>query len=132
MTATFERGQVGSLFRPNPGYVVVRPVQQKEVTESGLIIPKHINRRDVLGTVVAKGDSTTDNLGRVLDIDLKVGDMVVCARHGGQGWENPQTSDVEVYFYPFGAILARVATTEERNPDSLDNHLATELDRVVV
>jgi chaperonin GroES len=132
MPETHPRGSKGPLFRPMPGWLTVRPRQQKEVTESGLFVPKNIQRRQIVGTVVAKGDPLRDANGLVFDIDIQPGDTITFSRHSGQGWENQSNSDVELIFLKFVDIISRIATEEELDKEGVDAFAAPTLKMAVL
>lgn len=114
----------GPLFRPMPGWLTVAPRPQKSVSDSGLYVPPNATRRDILGVVIAKGAAIIDNDGKNYDPDFRPGDVVVCSRHAGSGWENPKSDVIELMFYRFTDVIAVVAHEKDLNRNSLDTKLS--------
>src|ERR1700750_2771529 len=61
-------------FRPWQDRVLVRRVAQEEKTAGGIIIPDTAKEKPMEGEVVAAGPGARSEDGKVLPLDVKVGD----------------------------------------------------------
>lgn len=68
---------------PLRDYIVLEPVAEKEVTESGIVIPQDSNKdRPEQGTVVAVGPGKVLSDGTKIEMDVKKGDVVLFSKYG--------------------------------------------------
>ena len=72
-----------SKFRPLHDRVVVRRIQADEKTKGGIIIPDTAKEKPQEGEVVAVGPGGRDEAGKLIPIDLKVGDKVLFGKWSG-------------------------------------------------
>lgn len=63
--------------------VLVRPVQEDEVRESGLVIPDMAKERPQRGDVVAVGPGARGRDGQPVPLEVEEDDEVLFARYGG-------------------------------------------------
>ena len=70
-------------FRPLHDRVVVRRVESEERTAGGIIIPDTAKEKPQEGEVVAVGPGGRDEAGKLIPIDLKVGDVVLFGKWSG-------------------------------------------------
>ena len=70
-------------FRPLHDRVVVRRVTADEKTAGGIIIPDTAQEKPQEGEVIAIGPGGRDEAGKLIPIDLKVGDHVLFAKWSG-------------------------------------------------
>ena len=64
--------------------VVVTPVQQEQVLESGLVIPDTAKEKPQQGEVIAVGPGRRDDTGGRVPIDIAVGDRILYKKYTGQ------------------------------------------------
>ena len=64
--------------------VVVTPVQQEQVLESGLVIPDTAKEKPQQGEVIAVGPGRRDDSGARVALDIVVGDRVLYKKYTGQ------------------------------------------------
>ena len=72
-----------SKFRPLHDRVVVKRIDAEEKTKGGIIIPDTAKEKPIEGKVVAVGNGKVTKDGKVLPLDVKVGDVVVYSKYGG-------------------------------------------------
>ena len=65
-----------SKFRPLHDRVVVKRIDAEEKTKGGIIIPDSAKEKPSQGEVTAVGPGGRDEAGKLIPIDLKVGDRV--------------------------------------------------------
>ena len=70
-------------FRPLHDRVVVKRVTAEEKTKGGIIIPDTAQEKPQQGEVVAVGPGGRDEAGKLIPIDLKVGDKVLFGKWSG-------------------------------------------------
>lgn len=70
-------------FRPLHDRVVVRRIEADERTKSGIIIPDTAKEKPAEGEVIAVGAGGRDESGKLIPIDLKVGDHILFGKWSG-------------------------------------------------
>ena len=64
-------------FRPLHDRVVIKRIEAEEKTSGGIIIPDTAKEKPQEGEVIAVGPGGRDESGKLIPIDVKVGDRVV-------------------------------------------------------
>jgi len=72
-----------SKFRPLHDRVVVKRIDAEEKTKGGIIIPDTAKEKPSQGEVTAVGPGGRDETGKLIPIDLKVGDRVLFGKWSG-------------------------------------------------
>jgi chaperonin GroES len=70
-------------FRPLHDRVVVKRIDAEEKTKGGIIIPDTAKEKPSQGEIVAVGPGGRDETGKLIPIDLKVGDRVLFGTWSG-------------------------------------------------
>ena len=70
-------------FRPLHDRVLVKRVEAEEKTAGGIIIPDTAKEKPSQGEVVAVGPGGRDEAGKLIPIDVKVGDRVLFGKWSG-------------------------------------------------
>ena len=70
-------------FRPLHDRVVVERIDAEEKTKGGIIIPDTAKENPSQGEVIAVGPGGRDETGKLIPIDLKVGDRVLFGKWSG-------------------------------------------------
>jgi chaperonin GroES len=70
-------------FRPLHDRVVVKRIDAETKTAGGIIIPDSAKEKPSQGEVVAVGPGGRDEAGKLIPIDLKVGDVVLFGKWSG-------------------------------------------------
>ena len=70
-------------FRPLHDRVVVKRVEEEGKTKGGIIIPDTAKEKPSQGEIVAVGPGGRDETGKLIPIDLKVGDRVLFGKWSG-------------------------------------------------
>ena len=68
--------------RPLGARVLVEPIEEKEQTKGGIIIPDSAKEKPTEGKVIAIGVKRDDD-GKEIAFDVKVGDTVLMPKYGG-------------------------------------------------
>ncbi len=70
-------------FRPLHDRVVVKRIDAEEKTAGGIIIPDTAKEKPSQGEIIAVGPGGRDEAGKLIPIDLKVGDRVLFGKWSG-------------------------------------------------
>jgi chaperonin GroES len=70
-------------FRPLHDRVVVRRIDAEDKSAGGIIIPDTVKEKPSQGEVIAVGPGGRDEAGRIIPIDLHVGDRVLFGKWSG-------------------------------------------------
>jgi chaperonin GroES len=70
-------------FRPLHDRVVVRRIAAEEKTRGGIIIPDTAQEKPSEGEIVAVGPGGRDEAGKLIPMDVKVGDHVLFGKWSG-------------------------------------------------
>ena len=70
-------------FRPLHDRVVVRRLESEEKTKGGIIIPDTAKEKPQQGEIIAVGPGGRDEAGKLIPIDLKVGNRVLFGKWSG-------------------------------------------------
>ena len=70
-------------FRPLHDRVVVKRIEAEQKTKGGIIIPDSAKEKPQEGEVVAVGPGGRDEAGKLIPIDIKVGDKVLFGKWSG-------------------------------------------------
>ena len=70
-------------FRPLHDRVVVRRLETEEKTAGGIIIPDTAKEKPSQGEILSVGPGGRDEAGKLIPIDLKVGDRVLFGKWSG-------------------------------------------------
>ena len=70
-------------FRPLHDRVVVRGIEGNAKTAGGIIIPETAKEKPQEGEIVAVGPGGRDESGKLIPIDLKVGDRILFGKWSG-------------------------------------------------
>jgi chaperonin GroES len=70
-------------FRPLHDRVVVRRIEEDTKTTGGIIIPDTAKEKPMQGEVIAIGPGARDETGKLVPLDVKVGDRVLFGKWSG-------------------------------------------------
>ena len=70
-------------LRPLGDRVVVQPTAREEMTKSGIVLPDTAKEKPQEGEIVAVGPGGRDESGKLIPIDLKVGDRILFGKWSG-------------------------------------------------
>ena len=70
-------------LRPLSDRILVERVEEDEKTKGGLFIPDTAKEKPAEGKVVASGNGRMGEDGKLLAMDVKVGDRVLFSKYGG-------------------------------------------------
>ncbi|GAB4399251.1 MAG: co-chaperone GroES [Anaerolineales bacterium] len=70
-------------FKPLGSRVLVEPIEQEEMTASGIILPETAKEKPQQGKVLAAGPGDRNDKGERVAMDVKTGDVVLFAKYSG-------------------------------------------------
>ena len=70
-------------LKPLGDRLVVEPRERESTTASGLVLPETAKEKPQEGEVIAVGPGRRDEDGDRIEMDVKVGDIVLYAKYGG-------------------------------------------------
>ncbi len=70
-------------IRPLGDRVIVKPIEEKEVKKSGIIIPDTAKEKPQEGEVIAVGPGKIDETGKKIPMDVKAGDKILYGKYSG-------------------------------------------------
>jgi chaperonin GroES len=70
-------------LKPLGDRVVVEPIEQEEMTASGIVLPETAKEKPQRGTIIAAGPGARDEDGKRIALDVSVGDTVLYAKYAG-------------------------------------------------
>jgi chaperonin GroES len=69
--------------RPLHDRVIARRIDAEEKTAGGIIIPDTAKEKPIQAEVIAAGPGARDDAGRLIPMEVKVGDIVLFTKWGG-------------------------------------------------
>ncbi len=70
-------------IRPLQDRILVKRIDEEEKTKGGIIIPDSAKEKPMEGKIVAVGKGKVLEDGKVLPLDVKVGDKILFAKYAG-------------------------------------------------
>jgi chaperonin GroES len=70
-------------IRPLQDRVIVRRLEEEEKTKGGIIIPDTAKEKPQEGKVIAVGKGKITEDGKVIPLDVKVGDKILFGKYSG-------------------------------------------------
>src|ERR1035437_6685687 len=70
-------------IKPLGDRVLVEPVEEKETSKGGIIIPDSAKEKPQEAKVIALGTGKRDDDGKIIPFEVKVGDIVLTSKYGG-------------------------------------------------
>ncbi|MEG8947059.1 co-chaperone GroES [Rosettibacter firmus] len=70
-------------IKPLADRVIVKPKEAEETTKGGIILPDTAKEKPIEGTVVAVGEGRITEDGKLIAMNVKVGDTVLYGKYSG-------------------------------------------------
>jgi chaperonin GroES len=97
-------------LKPLGDRVVVEPIEQEEMTPSGIVLPETAKEKPQRGTVLSTGPGARDDEGKRIALDVAVGDVVLFAKYAGTEFK---VDGKKLLILKESDLLAIVETAEE-------------------
>jgi len=72
-----------SKIRPLHDRVLVKRLEEEEVSKGGIIIPDSAKEKPAEGKIIAAGKGKKTEEGKIIPLDVKVGDKVLFSKYSG-------------------------------------------------
>jgi chaperonin GroES len=99
-------------FRPLHDRVVIERIDAEAKTAGGIIIPDTAQEKPQQGKVIAVGPGGRDERGKLIPIDVKVGNRILFGKWSGT---EVKIDDVEYLIMKESDIMGVLAMTEVKN-----------------
>lgn len=70
-------------LKPLGDRIIVEPLEQEEMTVSGIVLPETAKEKPQKGSVLATGPGARDDQGKRIAMDVQVGQVVLFAKYAG-------------------------------------------------
>ncbi|MFY9150237.1 MAG: co-chaperone GroES [Smithellaceae bacterium] len=70
-------------IRPLQDRIIVKRLEEEEKTKGGIIIPDTAKEKPIEGKIIAVGKGKKTEDGKIIPLDVKVGDKVLFSKYGG-------------------------------------------------
>jgi len=70
-------------LKPLGDRLIVEPIEQEEMTASGIVLPETAKEKPMQGKVLAAGPGARKDDGSRAELDVQVGDTVLYAKYAG-------------------------------------------------
>ena len=74
-------------IRPLHDRVIVKRLDQERKTASGIVIPDNAAEKPDQGEIIAVGPGKRDENGKLITLDVKVGDKVIYGQYSGSAYK---------------------------------------------
>jgi chaperonin GroES len=74
---------VTTTFTPLHDRILVRRIEEQEITRGGIIIPDTAKEKPQEGEVIAVGKGKSNDEGKVFPLDVKSGDRILFGKYSG-------------------------------------------------
>jgi len=91
-------------LQPLADRLVVKPIEREEMTKTGIYLPDTAKEKPQEGEVIAVGPGRLSEDGKLIPMDVKVGDIVVYSKYGGIDYK---LDDEDVLILRESDILAK-------------------------
>src|SRR5882762_8570949 len=81
---TLQGGNLIMKIRPLHDRVIVKRVEEEKKSAGGIVIPDTAAEKPEQGEILAVGEGKKDDNGKLIPIDVKVGDRVLFGKYSGQ------------------------------------------------
>ena len=90
-------------LKPTAGHLLIQPLEKETKTASGIYLPDSAGEKPQKGQVLAVGDNEVTDSGKIIKSPVKVNDIVIYKKWGGN---EVKVDGVEYMFVKFEDILA--------------------------
>ena len=70
-------------IRPLNNRILVKRMEEENITKGGIIIPDTAKEKPIKGTVIAVGPGLRDDKGARIPLEVKEGDLVLFSKYAG-------------------------------------------------
>ena len=92
-------------IKPMSDRIIIRPTEQEDMTQSGIILPDTAKERPQEGEVLAVGPGRYLDNGKRLEMEIKAGDKVIYSKYAGTEIE---ADDGELLLLGSNDVLSKI------------------------
>ncbi len=92
-------------IKPMSDRILIRPTEQEDMTQSGIILPDTAKERPQEGEVLAVGPGRYLDNGKRLEMEIKAGDKVIYSKYAGTEIE---ADDGELLLLGSNDVLSKI------------------------
>jgi len=70
-------------LRPLHDRVIIKRMEEERTSPGGIVIPDSATEKPIRGSVIAAGNGKINDSGKVVPLDVKVGDTVLFGKYSG-------------------------------------------------
>ncbi|HHJ17742.1 MAG TPA: co-chaperone GroES [Gammaproteobacteria bacterium] len=70
-------------LRPLHDRVIIKRMEEERTSPGGIVIPDSATEKPIRGSVIAAGNGKINDNGKVVPLDVKVGDTVLFGKYSG-------------------------------------------------
>ena len=70
-------------IKPLGDRIVIKPMEAEEKTKGGIILPDTVKEKPVEGTIVAAGPGRKSDDGKIVEMEVKVGEKILYGKYSG-------------------------------------------------
>ena len=70
-------------LKPLADRVIVKPAEAEEMTKGGIFLPDTAKEKPIEGTIVAVGPGKLSDDGKLVKLEVKVGDKILYGKYSG-------------------------------------------------
>lgn len=74
-------------LKPTSNHVILQPLDDDKVTQSGIVLPDNTKEKPQRGTVIAVGPGKKNDKGETRPMSVKEGDIVLFKKYGPDEFE---------------------------------------------
>jgi|TARA_B100001750_G_C15521676_1_gene612086 chaperonin GroES len=100
------RVRMARKYQPYGDRVIIKPTQREEVSAGGIVLPDTVQEKPQEGEIVAVGPGRTTEDGKRVEMESKIGDLVVYSKYAGS--ELKDEGD-DLLILREGDILAKIS-----------------------
>ena len=93
-------------LKPMGDRIVIRPKEQDQVTTGGIFLPDSAKERPQKGEVVAVGPGRIMNNGKLVEMEVQVGDQIIYSKYAGT---EIRAEDEELLVLGSNDVLAKIS-----------------------
>ena len=71
-------------IKPLSNYILIKPLERETTTPSGIVIPDSAKEKPQEGEVIALGPGKKDENGKIIEMSVEEGDVVIYKNWGGK------------------------------------------------
>ena len=73
----------GMNFKPLSNHLFIEPIEEEKTTKSGIVLPETMEKeKPIKGKIIAVGPGKRNEKGEIIQMSVKIGDVVLFKKYG--------------------------------------------------